>query len=73
MTANPEQPVRSWLTAHFPDALPWQVDYVEAVIAARREGQRLVIQRPSRHGQESARAMLKTVWAAVEEHEGSTP
>lgn len=64
--------IRGWLAVHFPDALPWQADYAEAMMAAHREGRRLVITRPMRSGQASARAMAEAAQAALAEP-GGTP
>ena len=64
--------IREWLAAYFPDALPWQVDYAEAMVTARQEGQRALITRPMRSGQASARAMTEAVQAALAES-GGTP
>lgn len=63
--------VREWLAVHCPDAHPWQVDYVEALITAHREGRRLHAIHARQYGRATARAMAEECWAALAETEGT--
>lgn len=63
--------IREWLAVHFPDALPWQVDYAEAMVAADREGLRLSVTHARQYGRTTARAMAEECRKAFAETEGT--
>lgn len=60
--------VREWLTTHIPDAEPWQVEMVGAMITAQRQGRSYVHHRSRRYGMGEVLSMLRR-WAA--EHPGT--
>ncbi len=51
--------IREWMVAHFPDALPWQVEFAEAMVTADREGLRLSVTHARQYGRAKARAMAE--------------
>lgn len=64
--------VREWLTVHCPDAQPWQVDLVEALITAHREGRWLTVTPARRYGITRVRAMAQECRTALTETEGTS-
>lgn len=50
--------VVAWLAEHFPDAMPWQADYIEALITARRDHVRMAVTHSRRYGRETTQAMV---------------
>lgn len=63
--------IREWLAVHCPDAMPWQVDYAEAMVTAHREGRRLTVTPALGYGKATARAMAEQCRVALAETDGT--